>query len=76
MGVGQVALAHPEFRKETASSWSTASTNFLTKRVRGFDANLGQRPLSSLNTNQGHVAYLGYLDPCSASSTAEPRLAL
>ena len=62
MGLGQVALAHPELREEHTLVMEHCIDELLTKRVRSFDTeSWGSDPLESLNTNEGHVAYLGYL---------------
>lgn len=63
MGQGQVARLHPASRDEHLSVMQHCIDQLLTERVRRFDTDAwGSDALQSLSTNQGHVAYLGYLD--------------
>ena len=63
MGLGQVALLHPESRAEHLRVMELCLDELLTERVRRFDTDAwGSDAFQSLSTEQGHVAYLGYLD--------------
>ncbi len=63
MGLGQVAALHPRTRAEQLLLMELCIDELLTDRVRRFDTDAwGADALQSLATQQGHVAYLGYLD--------------
>ena len=63
MGLGQVALAHPEVRARHADAVAGCLDQLLSDRVRSFDrVAWGSDALGSLDTEEGHAAYLGYLN--------------
>lgn len=63
MGLGQVAQSNPAARAEQLAVMERCLGELLTRRVRRFDTDAwGADALESLETNQGHVAYLGYLN--------------
>lgn len=63
MGLGQVALAHPQTANTHRQAMGECIDQLLTARVRAFDrAAWGSDALDTLDTHEGHVAYLGYLN--------------
>jgi hypothetical protein len=63
MGLGQVALTHPQARARYSPVVAHCLDQLLSKRVRAFDRHAwGSDPLTSLDTAEGHVAYLGYMN--------------
>ncbi|HEU5074310.1 MAG TPA: hypothetical protein VFU02_09055 [Polyangiaceae bacterium] len=63
MGLGQVADLNRASRDEHLAVMQHCIDQLLTERVRRFDTDAwGTDALRSLSTDQGHVAYLGYLD--------------
>jgi hypothetical protein len=64
MGLGQVALEHPELRDEHARLMDLCITKMLTPKVRTFDTRLWNQD-AMLDLDDGlvqHAAYLGYLN--------------
>src|SRR5688572_851658 len=63
MGLGQVAELHRQSRAKHLELMEHCIDQLLTEHVRRFDTDeWGADALQSLDTHQGHVAYLGYLD--------------
>jgi hypothetical protein len=63
MGFGQMAQLHPEERERYLPLMEEAIDDVLTDRVRAFDIERWKSdPLESLDTHEGHAAYLGYLN--------------
>ncbi len=61
MGFGQMALEHPERKKEYVKLMEICIDNILSEEVRAFDTmSWGEDPLDSLEKDSGHAAYLGY----------------
>ena len=63
MGLGQMAQLHPESRGEYLRVMEHCIDELLSGPVRHFDTQAwGTDALESLDTPQGHVAYLGYMN--------------
>ena len=63
MGFGQCALTYPEQRERYLDLMEQAIHEMLSTRVRQFDVERwGNDPLDSLETSDGHAAYLGYMN--------------
>lgn len=63
IGLCQLALRHPETAKEWIPAIELSIQQLLSKEVREFDrASWQADALESLDTDQGHAAYLGYLN--------------
>ncbi len=63
MGYGQCAVAQPDQRVHYLALMETAIDELLTVRVRQFDLERWKNdPIDSLDTDDGHAAYLGYLN--------------
>jgi len=63
IGFCQIALAHPEARKEFAPAIEQCIRAILSERVRDFDAKSWRGDaLASLDGGRGHAAYLGYFN--------------
>jgi hypothetical protein len=62
LGFSQIALEHPEHAAELRPWVARAIDGALSARARAFDhAAWGQDPLATLESDQAHAAYLGYL---------------
>ena len=62
LGMGQVALEHPELADELRPAMDTAATSLLEPRLREFGSLAwGEDGLEALESDHGH-AYLGYLN--------------
>ncbi|MDF7800374.1 hypothetical protein P4C99_12930 [Pontiellaceae bacterium B1224] len=63
MGFGQMALEQPEHREHFCALMEQAIDEVLSDRVRAFDSERWKSdPVESLDTDEGHAAYLGYLN--------------
>ena len=63
LGLGQIALEHPEMRADCLRWMERCEERLMDVPVRRFDAEAwGRDPLAALETDEGHVAYLGYLN--------------
>lgn len=63
MGYGQLAAQQPENREHYLVLMEEAIDEVLSERVRAFDSERWKSdPLESLETNEGHAAYLGYMN--------------
>ena len=63
MGFGQCALNHPADRAHYLQRMEQAIDEMLSMRVRKFDIELWHSdPLETLDSNEGHAAYLGYMN--------------
>lgn len=63
MGFGQMAAAHPEHKDHYLALMEDAIDEVLSDRVRLFDQERWKSdPLETLDTDEGHAAYLGYLN--------------
>jgi len=61
LGFGQTARAHPELAPEALDRMDRALDTMLGPRARAFDRDAwGSDALESLDSDQGHAAYLGY----------------
>jgi len=63
MGFGQIGLEHPTWRNRSAQRMAYCIQQLLRPELRLFDKRRWQAdPLTSLASDRGHVAYLGYLN--------------
>jgi hypothetical protein len=63
MGFGQCALANPDRRERYLALMEQAIDEMLSDRVRQFDIERWKSdPLESLDTDEGHAAYLSYMN--------------
>jgi len=63
MGFGQSALEHPELASEHVPLMETCIDRLLTREVKAFDTETwGSDPIASLDSDDDHAAYLGYLN--------------
>ena len=63
MGFGQMALEQPENKNRYLTLMEEAIEEVLSDRVRAFDSERWKSdPLETLDTDEGHAAYLGYLN--------------
>jgi hypothetical protein len=63
LGLGQIAMEHPEMRVECLRLMEDCEDRMLLARVREFDAKVWkQDPLEDLDGPFGHAGYLGYLN--------------
>jgi hypothetical protein len=63
MGFGQMALEQPEHKEYFSALMEKAIDEVLSDRVRAFDSERWKSdPLETLGTDEGHAAYLGYLN--------------
>lgn len=63
MGYGQLAAQQPENRDRWLALMEEAIDEVLSGRVREFDSERWKSdPLESLDTHEGHAAYLGYIN--------------
>ncbi len=63
MGIGQVALAHPELAATYGPRMDACIARMLAAAGAAFDArSWGEEGIASLDGERGHVAYLGYLN--------------
>ncbi|CAN5828369.1 hypothetical protein BH09VER1_BH09VER1_42170 [soil metagenome] len=63
IGLCQIVQQHPESKAEFAPAIETCIQSLLSEDVRKFDRNAWQDDaLETLDTDQGHAAYLGYVN--------------
>lgn len=63
LGFAQVALEHPETRPVNAKRIDACVEKMLSEKVRAFDRDLWKEdPLDSLDGDNDHAAYLGYMN--------------
>lgn len=63
LGFGQVAREHPQLTRSSLERMDRALDAAMSERARAFDVEAwGEDPLTSLDSEHGHVAYLGYLN--------------
>lgn len=63
MGFGQTALEHPEWRERHAALMRRCIDRLISPEVRAFDREAwGHDPLDTLDGDEAHGAYLGYLN--------------
>jgi hypothetical protein len=63
MGFGQLAAQQPEHKERYLMLMEEAIDEVLSNRVRAFDTELWKSdPLESLDSAEGHAAYLGYVN--------------
>lgn len=63
IGFGQMAVEHPENKTRYLALMEEAIGEVLSDRVREFDMERWKSdPLETLDTDEGHAAYLGYLN--------------
>lgn len=63
MGYGQLAAQQPQHREHWLALMEQAIDEVLSDRVRAFDSERWKSdPLQSLETDEGHAAYLGYVN--------------
>lgn len=63
MGFGQTAVEHSELRERHVELMNLCLDRLLSPQFREFDREAwGKNPINSLDTEDGHAAYLGYLN--------------
>ena len=63
MGFGQCTLSQPDRREHYLALMEQAIDELLSDRVRAFDTeSWNSDPLESLTSDEGHAAYLGYMN--------------
>jgi hypothetical protein len=63
VGFAQLALQHPEGREKNLERALRCADRLITPEVRAFDqSSWNEDPLDSLRGDNGHAAYLGYLN--------------
>jgi hypothetical protein len=63
LAAANLAFEHPKTRDQARRELASLCDRALEERVRAFDADTwGEDPLATLESNHGHIGYLGHLD--------------